>query len=191
MLAATGTGNTLTQPTGPTDASGVATGALNSITAEPKTVSATINGVAVSQTAFVTVVSGAVSVSQSTVAATPATIETGSGTATITVTARDSLGNPIGGATVVLRATGTGNTLTPPTTLTDASGGATGTLSSITAGPKTVSATINGVAVTQTPTVNVTVGAVSASLSAVARAVTGSHCNGFLFFRLRGKGATR
>ena len=27
-------------------------------------------------------------------------------------------------------------------------------------------------------------GAVYASLSAVAKAVTGSHCNGFLFFRL-------
>jgi hypothetical protein len=29
------------------------------------------------------------------------------------------------------------------------------------------------------------------SLSAVAKAITGSHCNGFLFFRLRGQGATR
>jgi hypothetical protein len=30
-------------------------------------------------------------------------------------------------------------------------------------------------------------GEVYASLSAVAKAVTGSHCNGYLFFRLRGK----
>ena len=29
-----------------------------------------------------------------------------------------------------------------------------------------------------------------ASLSAVAKAVTGSHCNGYLFFRLNGKGVT-
>ena len=29
------------------------------------------------------------------------------------------------------------------------------------------------------------------SLSAVAKAVTGSHCNGFLFFRLGKYGATR
>ena len=29
------------------------------------------------------------------------------------------------------------------------------------------------------------------SLSAVARAITGSHCNGFLFFRLSGKGGGR
>jgi hypothetical protein len=31
-------------------------------------------------------------------------------------------------------------------------------------------------------------GEVYASLSAVAKAITGSHCNGFLFFRLGGKG---
>jgi hypothetical protein len=34
-------------------------------------------------------------------------------------------------------------------------------------------------------------GAVYPSLSAVARAITGSHCNGFLFFRLNQNGATR
>jgi hypothetical protein len=33
-------------------------------------------------------------------------------------------------------------------------------------------------------------GAVYRSLSAVAKAITGSHTNGFLFFRLRGQGAT-
>ena len=32
-------------------------------------------------------------------------------------------------------------------------------------------------------------GAVYTSLSAVAKAITGSHCNGFLFFRLTGQGA--
>jgi hypothetical protein len=34
-------------------------------------------------------------------------------------------------------------------------------------------------------------GRVFASLSAVARAITGSHCNGLLFFRLTGRGARR
>jgi hypothetical protein len=34
-------------------------------------------------------------------------------------------------------------------------------------------------------------GAVYPSLSAVAKAITGSHCNGFSFFRLGGKGAGR
>ena len=34
-------------------------------------------------------------------------------------------------------------------------------------------------------------GKVYASLSAVAKAITGSHCNGFLFFRLRQAGGSR
>ena len=34
-------------------------------------------------------------------------------------------------------------------------------------------------------------GAVHPSLSAVAKAITGSHCNGFLFFRIAGKGGDR
>src|SRR2546422_10951555 len=52
------TGNTLTQPVGTTNASGVATGTLSSTTAETKTVSATINSVAVTQTATVSVTAG-------------------------------------------------------------------------------------------------------------------------------------
>ena len=34
-------------------------------------------------------------------------------------------------------------------------------------------------------------GAVHASLSAVAKAITGSHCNGYLFFQITGKGGDR
>jgi Protein of unknown function (DUF2924) len=34
-------------------------------------------------------------------------------------------------------------------------------------------------------------GAIYASLSAVAKAITGSHCNGYLFFRLNGQGGSR
>src|SRR5207247_2291183 len=102
VLAATGSGNTLTQPSGPTNASGVATGTLSSTVAEAKTVSATIGGTAVTQTATVTVTSGsAVSASLSTVSASPTTLTAGSGSATITVTVKDANGNPIGGATVV------------------------------------------------------------------------------------------
>src|SRR2546422_855733 len=101
---------------------------------------------------------GTVSASQSTMSAT-SPITAGSGTSTITVTARDASGNPVQGATVVLAATGTGNTLTQPAARTNASGLATGTLGSTVAESKTVSATIDGVAVTQTATVVVDVGA--------------------------------
>src|SRR6185437_15109982 len=102
VLAATpATGNTLTQPTGTTDAGGVATGTLSSTVAESKTISATIDGVAIAQTATVVVNTGTVSAAQSTVAAT-SPITAGTGTSTITVTARDASDNPIQGATVVL-----------------------------------------------------------------------------------------
>jgi hypothetical protein len=56
-LSATGTGNTLTQPAGPTNGSGVATGTLASTDPEVKTVSATADvTTAITQTAAVTVV---------------------------------------------------------------------------------------------------------------------------------------
>jgi protocatechuate 3,4-dioxygenase beta subunit len=269
VLAATGAGNSLTQPAGPTDAAGVATGTLSSTGAGAKVVSATIDGVLVTQTDTVTVsagaatalaftvqptgpaagasispaievsaqdafnnlnsaftgnvtiiistnpnggtlsgtltraavagiasfddisidkagtgyalqasgggltagtsaafnvLTGAISGSQSSLAAAPATITAsgGSSTANITVTARDGSGNLLAGATVVLAATGTGNTLTQPVGTTNGAGVATGTLSSTAAGVKIVSATISGVAVTQTDTVTVNAGSAAA-----------------------------
>ena len=126
------TGNNLIGPAGTTNASGVATGTLSSTKAESKTVSATINGVPITQTASVTVNPAAVNAGQSTVAAAPGTItaSNGSSASTITVTAKDQFGNPIQGATVVLAANPTtGNTLTGPAGTTNSSGAATGTLS--------------------------------------------------------------
>ncbi|MGH7537913.1 MAG: Ig-like domain-containing protein [Gemmatimonadales bacterium] len=156
VLSATGTGNTITQPAGTTNPSGVATGSISSSVAEQKTVTATANGTVITPTAVVTVTTGPVSASQSTVSASPTSIVAGGGPSTITVTAKDAGGNPISGATVVLAATGTGNTLTQPSGPTNASGVATGSLSSTDAETKTVSATINGTAITQTAAVGVT-----------------------------------
>lgn len=99
---------------------------------------------------------GGISASQSTVSAAPASITAGTATSTVTVTARDGLGNPISGASVILAATGSGNTLTQPTDTTNASGVATGSLGSTVAETKTVSATIDGTAITQIATVTVT-----------------------------------
>ncbi len=158
VLSATGTGNTVTQPAGPTDATGVATGVLSSTVAETKTVSATANGTALTQTVAVTVTpatSGPVSASQSTVVAAPTMIAPG-GSATITVTAKDANGNPVSGAMVVLAATGSG-TLTQPAAPTNASGVATGSLSSTVEETIVVSATIGATPVTQTATVEVMV----------------------------------
>lgn len=166
VLSVTGTGNTLTQPAGPTNASGVASGALSSTTTGIKTVSATANGTAIVQAASVTVIPGEVSVSQSTLTATPAAIvaSTGTSTATITITARDDHGNPIPGVTVSLSATGTGNVLTQPSGLTDASGVATGFLSSTHAEPKVISAVVGGTGLDQADTVVVSPGPASAMI---------------------------
>jgi hypothetical protein len=124
--------------------------------AEGKTVSATANGTAITPTAAVTVNPGAVSAAQSLVSAAPASIPAdGTSESTITVTARDQFDNPINGATVELAASGTGNTLTQPGGTTNSSGVATGTLRSTVAEAKTVSATVNGVAIDQTAIVTV------------------------------------
>jgi hypothetical protein len=97
----------------------------------------------------------------STLSALPAIISAsnGSSASTITVTARDNTGQPVSGATVLLSATGSGNTLTQPGGPTDVNGVATGTLSSTGSGPKIVSATINTLPINQTDTVTVNAGA--------------------------------
>jgi uncharacterized protein YjdB len=155
VLSATGTGNSLIQPVGPTDASGVASGTLSSTAAGAKTVSAIINGTTINESATVTAVSGPVSASQSTVVAAPISISPGSGTSTITVTAKDANGNRISGATVLLAATGSVSVLTQPVALTNSNGETTGALSSTVEEMKVVSATIDGTAITQTATVQV------------------------------------
>ena len=142
VLAASGGGNTLTQPTGPTDANGVATGTLSSTVAETKAVTATANGTAITQQAAVTVTSGPVSATLSTVTASPTTIAPGGQTSAITVLVTDAHGNPIQNAAVVLSASpATGVTLMQPSP-TDAGGTATGSLGSTVEGDKVVSATV-------------------------------------------------
>ncbi len=86
---------------------------------------------------------GAPNAVQSTVEASPAAVEVGE-TSTITVTAKDAGGNPVSGVTVVLLASGGGNTIGQPAGPTDANGQATGTFSSTGIGNHTITATLNG-----------------------------------------------
>jgi adhesin/invasin len=167
VVTATGSGNTITQPVGTTNAAGVAVGTFVSTIAEPKTLSATVNGVALATSANVTVNPGAVSASRSLVAAAPDSIVADEGTSTITVTARDANDNVISGATVVLAASGAGNAVTQPTGPTDASGVATGSVGSTAVGNKTITATINGIAIAQSAVVRVFPAGISASQSVV------------------------
>jgi hypothetical protein len=100
--------------------------------------------------------SGGISPSLSTLTSSSGSIAAGGAPATITAIAKDATGNPVSGATVVLSASGTGNSLTQPAGPTDASGVATGTLGSTVAQTKTVSAAIGGTPIAQTATVQVT-----------------------------------
>jgi invasin-like protein len=143
-----------------TNASGIAvlTSWTLGTTAGTNTLSAASAGLTGSPVTFTaTGTAGGVSATQSTVVADPSTILAGTESSTITVTAKDAFGNPIAGVTVVLDATGAGNVLTQPSVTTNASGVATGSLSSVVPETKTVTATINSVAITQTATVTVQV----------------------------------
>lgn len=100
----------------------------------------------------ITVNVGAVSASQSSITFdNPGQISTNGGTATFTITARDAFGNLIPGASVVLTATGSNNSFTPPNpSITGSNGQAQIGLQSITSESKTVSATIDGTPIAQT-----------------------------------------
>src|SRR6185503_17733340 len=164
QLASTGSNNILVQP-GLTDPSGIATGTIASTTAETKTITATVNPgasqVVVAQQPTVQFIanSGSISAILTTATAVPATgvIADGTALSTITVTVRDSNGNPVAGQAVSLAATGANNTLVQPG-VTDPFGVATGTIASTTAEQKTITATVNPgagqVVIAQQPTVD-------------------------------------
>jgi hypothetical protein len=98
------------------------------------------------------------SAEQSSVTASPESIEAVTGLSVIRVTVRDSRGDPFPGATVTLAATGLGNVLTQPSAPTDADGAAEGTLQAITPGTKVISAVVNGgITVLETVSVEVVV----------------------------------
>ena len=180
-LAATGSGNTVTQPAAATNASGVATGSIRSTVAEVKTLTATIDPTGtpavITQQPTVAFVAGAPSGATTTLVVSPTSGITADGVATagVTVTVRDSGGNPVAGATVALAATGSGNVVSAPG-LTDMNGIYLGSVASIAAGQKTISATINPagtpVPVTQTGSASFSAGAASATGSTVVASPT-------------------
>jgi hypothetical protein len=98
---------------------------------------------------------GGVSATNSTVSANPTSFTAGSGSSTITVTAKDANGNTLSGSSVVLASTGSGNTFTPPSGTSNGSGVFTSSFTSTVAEGKTISANIDGTAITQTASVTV------------------------------------
>ena len=148
QLAASGTGNTLTQPV-VTNAMGVTTGTITSTVEELKTITATVDpgGTADVLTQQALVVFGMVSVDGglSSVTVTPdfGILANGSDTANIVVTLRDQVGDPFGGQPVSLSVTGGSNVTTPATGTTDANGVFNATLTTTLAGVRVVEATAN------------------------------------------------
>lgn len=121
----------------------------------------------------ITITGPAPSPSRSTISASPRTVVAG-GATTVKVTAKDANGQAIAGLSVVLFVTGSGNTITQPG-ITDSKGEASGTITFTVAEVKTISAEIDGVAITQTETVTVVPG------PAVAATTTASVPNGQVF----------
>src|SRR3989449_10674116 len=112
-------GGSVTPATAPTDANGIASTRWTlgtRMTATDSTQAVQATGVASPLNFLATSRPGAVSASGTTMTATPSTLSASSGgsAATITVTAVDAFGNPIGGETGTLTATGNGDTLTQP-----------------------------------------------------------------------------
>jgi hypothetical protein len=122
--------------------------------------------------------SGGVSPTQSTLGVNTSSITASNGgsAVTVTVTAKDAFGNPVGGVAVVLSASGSGNTINQPG-VTNGSGVATGTVSSTGAGSKTITAVVDGISINQSQNVVVSPAAADAATSTANVPASGSAGN--------------
>ena len=141
-ISVTGSGNTITQATGYTDANGQCIATLRSTVAELKTVSIILpTELAHTATAAVVFGTSLVSAGNSTITCATNTLNNGSAQSVITFTIRDANRAPVAGYTITFASTGTNNTLVQPTTYTDKNGQAFGYIASTTAETKTISIT--------------------------------------------------
>jgi hypothetical protein len=145
-LSVSGQGHQLTQPAGPTDGLGRASGSLTSTRAEVKTVTATVRsgpGVVLDARPVVTFRAGALDAVMSNVEVVPTSVTAdGESTCTVVVTLLDRYGNPVAGQDVQLASSGSANTLAQPTAPSGGDGVALGFLSSTRAEGKTITATV-------------------------------------------------
>jgi hypothetical protein len=142
-FTASGTQNTLTQPSVVTNAAGEATGTLATTRAESKTIGIAAPSGLSAVTAVTSFRAGDPVLAQSTLSAAPATgvVADGSDESTISVTLKDAFANPVPAQTVTFSVSGgTGNTATTPTT-TNAAGSTTLALTSTSGGTKTLTLT--------------------------------------------------
>jgi hypothetical protein len=148
VLEGTGADDALTQPP-PTDAGGLASGTLASTRAEPKTITAWIEGLPIPNPATVAFVAGPPSPDQSTIQATPDVLfADGASQAVITVVLRDAYANPVSEASVTLAAPG--STVAEPAGPSGEDGSAVGEISATSPGVCTVMATVGATSVAST-----------------------------------------
>ena len=164
--------STITVVNGTTNASGQATFKVTDTKAEGVTYTAkdTSDSITITPTATVTFTAGTVNATTSTVSANPGSVVAdGVSTSTITVTLKDVNNNPVSGKTVTLTPGGGNSTINPASATTNTSGVATFTVTDSTVEQITYTAkdTSDSVTVTQTATVNFTVGPVNAGTSTV------------------------
>ncbi|MFW5719711.1 MAG: beta strand repeat-containing protein [Candidatus Dojkabacteria bacterium] len=158
-ISATGTSNTITQPGYLTDTNGQTSATIASTKAELKTISATsiTDGLDLEDTAEVEFVAGSVSSSNSSLSANTFSLPAdGNSTSTVTVTLRDQYDNPVQGKTITISATGSDNTISQPTSLTNAFGATNGSIKSTKAEIKTISATVVEDGITLPMTIQIT-----------------------------------
>jgi hypothetical protein len=160
-------GGSFAPPFGTTDGSGHATFTFTATAAGAHQISVTAGGTVLDDKPTVTVSSAPVNGDHSTLTLVPSSVEAGSGSSIVTVTAKDQFDNTIAGASVTLSVSGSDNTISPNPMATNASGEATFTVSSTKAEGKTLSATINSISVTQTGTLTFTPGVADAGTSTV------------------------
>jgi adhesin/invasin len=151
----TAAGATFLQPPS-TDPSGIATGSVTSTLAGALTVRGSIGaGAELGGTATVTFEPGAPSDAESTLVATPGAVDAdGTSAIALVVTVKDEFGNAIPGAIVTLSSSGDASFVQPGPT--DASGVATGAVTSTAVGPQDVAAAVGAVTVAGTGVVFLT-----------------------------------
>ena len=140
-----GTGNTIRQPAGATDALGRAVGSVKSSVAAGKTITARVDALYLADAVPVVFVAGPFDPSVSGLGVDKTTITAdGADSVLVTVTARDALGNPISGRTVAIECTGSGNAIHQPVGFTGADGRAVGSVKSTVAEAKTIRGRVDG-----------------------------------------------
>jgi Bacterial Ig-like domain (group 1)/IPT/TIG domain len=182
-LTASGGNSSISAASGASSASGVVTFTVTDSSTESVTYTASdsTKSVTITQTATVAFAPGPVSASQSTVSASPTSVNSSSvASSLVTVTLEDAAGNPVSGQTVALAASGGNSSISPTSGTSSASGVVTftvmdGLTESVT---YTASDTTEPVTITPTAVVSFTPGKVNASQSTVSANPTSVTANG-------------